>query len=210
MGYFSQLVNLRVPHAKISNFLSGSVLVCLALPSIAAAEEPQNTEVDCGSSEIRYVDDPTLTRQERLARMQQAFFDSVNRFEACELSSQSSASGGDNAGDAGSGAEDGTGASENAAAASQAMQGTEEEAETFPDSPSGQGSVDEETEIPPGQNTASASADNGAIPEDIPQANNDDAVAAQIRIAAENETDPDIREKLWNEYRKYKGMQVVE
>lgn len=90
------------------------------------------------------------------------------------------------------------------------MQGTEEEAETFLDSPSGQGSVDEETEIPPGQNTAPASADNGAIPEDIPQANNDDAVAAQIRIAAENETDPDIREKLWNEYRKYKGMQVVE
>ena len=51
---------------------------------------------------------------------------------------------------------------------------------------------------------------NGAVPEDIPPADNDSAFEAQIRIAAENETDPEIREKLWNEYRKYKGLAVKE
>jgi hypothetical protein len=48
----------------------------------------------------------------------------------------------------------------------------------------------------------------GASPEDIPAANNDDAVAAQIRLAAELEKDPIKKEKLWNEYRKYKGLPV--
>jgi hypothetical protein len=32
----------------------------------------------------------------------------------------------------------------------------------------------------------------------------DDIVARQLREAAENETDPDLKEKLWQEYRKYK------
>ena len=47
---------------------------------------------------------------------------------------------------------------------------------------------------------------NGKLPEDIPSARNDDALAAQIRYAAENETDPVKRKQLWNEYRKYKGL----
>ena len=44
----------------------------------------------------------------------------------------------------------------------------------------------------------------------LPSANNDDAIAAQIRLAAEAEQDPEIKKKLWNEYRKYKGMNIVE
>jgi hypothetical protein len=31
-------------------------------------------------------------------------------------------------------------------------------------------------------------------------------IAAQIRLAAEIEKDPIKKEKLWNEYRKYKGL----
>ena len=34
---------------------------------------------------------------------------------------------------------------------------------------------------------------------------NDDVVARQIREAAEKETDPVLKKKLWEEYRKYKG-----
>ena len=49
---------------------------------------------------------------------------------------------------------------------------------------------------------------NGALPEDIPDANNDDVVAAQIRLAAEIEKDPVKKERLWNEYRKYKGLPI--
>jgi hypothetical protein len=32
----------------------------------------------------------------------------------------------------------------------------------------------------------------------------DDIIARRLRRAAENETDPELREKLWDEYRDYK------
>ncbi|MBW2658313.1 MAG: hypothetical protein JRC87_01745 [Deltaproteobacteria bacterium] len=35
--------------------------------------------------------------------------------------------------------------------------------------------------------------------------NDDDIVAKQLREAAEQETDPEVKAKLWEEYRKYKG-----
>jgi hypothetical protein len=34
---------------------------------------------------------------------------------------------------------------------------------------------------------------------------NDDVVARQLREAAEKETDPELKKKLWEEYRKYKA-----
>ncbi|WP_143729310.1 hypothetical protein [Microbulbifer sp. GL-2] len=42
------------------------------------------------------------------------------------------------------------------------------------------------------------------VPADIPNGTDDDVVARQIREAATRETDPELREKLWEEYRKYK------
>jgi len=40
---------------------------------------------------------------------------------------------------------------------------------------------------------------------DVPEVDlNDDIVARQIREAAEKETDPELKEKLWEEYRNYK------
>ncbi|MEX2489107.1 MAG: hypothetical protein WD356_06205 [Pseudomonadales bacterium] len=41
-------------------------------------------------------------------------------------------------------------------------------------------------------------------PEDIPDGQDDDIVAQQLREAAMAETDPELREKLWEEYRRYK------
>ena len=46
----------------------------------------------------------------------------------------------------------------------------------------------------------------GGIPEDIDSGSDDDIVARQIREAALKEKDPVLREKLWNEYRKYKNQ----
>ncbi len=43
-------------------------------------------------------------------------------------------------------------------------------------------------------------------PADIPSGNDDDVVARQLREAALHEPDPELREKLWNEYRKYTGL----
>ena len=52
------------------------------------------------------------------------------------------------------------------------------------------------------QNTAKYPA-----PTDIPDGNNDDVVARQLREAAMREPDPAVRERLWDEYRKYTGIE---
>jgi hypothetical protein len=47
----------------------------------------------------------------------------------------------------------------------------------------------------------------GDIPEDIPaDGSGEDQVAQQIREAAMAESDPDIREALWDEYRRHTGI----
>ena len=43
------------------------------------------------------------------------------------------------------------------------------------------------------------------IPADIPDGSNDDVVARQLREAAQKETDPELKKKLWEEYRRYKA-----
>ena len=48
----------------------------------------------------------------------------------------------------------------------------------------------------------------GKTPKNIPSGNDDDVVARQLREAAEKEQDPELREKLWEEYRKYKKQQT--
>jgi hypothetical protein len=42
------------------------------------------------------------------------------------------------------------------------------------------------------------------VPADILDGRDDDIVARQLREAAMKETDPELRERLWEEYRKYK------
>jgi hypothetical protein len=44
------------------------------------------------------------------------------------------------------------------------------------------------------------------VPGDIPSGDDDDVVARQLREAAMREPDPELREKLWDEYRKYTGL----
>ena len=43
------------------------------------------------------------------------------------------------------------------------------------------------------------------VPEDVPSPQGDDIVAQQLREAAAAETDPELRAKLWDEYKKYKA-----
>ena len=58
----------------------------------------------------------------------------------------------------------------------------------------------------PGSNVKIVSTDNGKVPDNIPPADNDSVLEGQIRQAAINEKDPKTRNKLWKEYRKYKGL----
>jgi hypothetical protein len=45
---------------------------------------------------------------------------------------------------------------------------------------------------------------NGALGNVIPDGNDDDIVARRVRKAAEQETDPELKDKLWKEYVEYK------
>jgi hypothetical protein len=42
------------------------------------------------------------------------------------------------------------------------------------------------------------------VPPDVGSGDDDDIVARQLREAAMNEDDPELRERLWQEYRDYK------
>ena len=72
---------------------------------------------------------------------------------------------------------------------------------------------DDQAENTDGQQTSgpgSSSPGAGAVgkdtdqPPDIPDGSDDEIVARQLREAAEKETDPELKAKLWEEYRRYK------
>jgi len=48
-------------------------------------------------------------------------------------------------------------------------------------------------------------AEVASMPSDVADARDDDVVARQLREAAMDETDPVLKEKLWEEYRRYKA-----
>ncbi len=56
-----------------------------------------------------------------------------------------------------------------------------------------------------GMNRQGGVRNQGARPANIPSGDDDDVIAAQIREAAENEADPVLRERLWEEYISYKN-----
>lgn len=77
---------------------------------------------------------------------------------------------------------------------------------TRPDDPE---SDQTQAESPPGDEPvreAARTQGGGKVPEDIPPADNDSALEAQIRQAAIEETDPELKKRLWDEYRRYKGL----
>ncbi len=78
--------------------------------------------------------------------------------------------------------------------------------------PSGNG--DQQSGVPvgsfPSSSSSSQPAESFPPPEDIPSGRDDDVVARQLREAAMREPDPELREALWDEYRKYTGISEQE
>lgn len=228
------------------------LLVFIILPICAAAQGPIGDTIDCTDIRIDYIDDPNLTREERLILMDKALIEAINKFEHCQQqrameaaadSSNSENTGsGKNAGSSVQGTEgDGNIEQETAgetgdagaaisggmkSAASSSMTGTEpdpSETDTpvvaTEDSQAGETVGTQKTTGSESQGSEVGAKSKGGVktdfgvaaknrqtPDDIPDAKNDDALAAQIRYAAENEKDPEKRKQLWNEYRKYKGL----
>lgn len=200
-------LNARVrPSFAMANRLIALLLVCLfaVLAGMQQGFAGAVTEsIDCAEVAVDYVARPELTAAERLAEMEQAFFESVNHFELCNLAVPASANG---AAAGGMVSEDGTTVIESVASPS--VTGTEAEPIPPPDA-----ELEATTEVPEEATKATVAGSmktNGAIPEDIPNVDNDDVIAEQIRLAATIETDPAKQARLWNEYRKYKGLPIKE
>nr|VFJ69871.1 MAG: hypothetical protein BECKFW1821C_GA0114237_102024 [Candidatus Kentron sp. FW] len=205
---------------SVAVFCSVTLSVCLQ--PFAQAQDSIGSSIDCTNIEIPYSENADLTRAERLALMDQAFFGSLEQFDLCQSTrnnrNASGASGGGGGG--GSGASGGGGAGDASGAegsdntnetleslASSGISGTEEPRETpvaedIPDQGADPGHMERESpKYQTGRQTAG-----GELPDDIPSADNDDAFAAQVRYAAENERNPEKKARLWDEYRKYKGL----
>ena len=226
---------------------TATLIMIFAVGASAQTPEPrlltsEQEHDDCTDVSVDYVDDPMLTRQEKLALMDQALQKSLSTFERCQrkrlsrsagsaANSSAGGGGGGQPGDQEGGHEGGsastvsiqsaassdlageeTQSANTASATSQeplasAASGSIAGTETGPDpAPAVTEASDEYTA---GAETASNQLGNGQIPEDIPSADNDSVLEAQIRRAAMAEKDPEIRAKLWNEYRKYKGLPEV-
>lgn len=186
-----------------------------------------SSAVDCTEITINYTLDGTLTREEAISRMDQAFFESLNQFDACHTSLSNSASASGNAGGAGgaagagqgaSGDGDGSGGSGGSASmagasrsvASPNLSGTDKAVSdsSITATAKTQASIVSKAmdKLHVKGKTGDLPVGSGKIPEDIPSADNDSVLEAQIRQAAMNETDPATKERLWREYRKYKGL----
>lgn len=204
--------------AGLGLFLLASSLIG---PPVMAGPE-LGSGLDCTSVELDFKDDPALTRQERLAQMDRALMESLERFELCEGLKRTSQTNGQGAG---AGAQNGL---------QNGLEGAESSIDSIGASDvSGENDSPEYSQTPaqendparaegdisdysvwsdPDENASSqnqqdiSQKESGRVPEDIPDAANDDVLAQQIRRAAENEPDPEKRAKLWDEYRKYKGL----
>jgi hypothetical protein len=179
---------------------------------------------DCTEINISYKLDGNLTREEAISKMDEAFYESLSKFDACQMSQSGAAgsasassggpggAGGSDGSDGSDGSEGSGGVSSNSArsVASPDLSGTstsitdDSSTTTTPKEgniPTAVSAKGRERKIQRGVQTGS-----GKPPEDIPSADNDSVLEAQIRQAAMNETDPETKKKLWNEYRKYKGL----
>ena len=175
------------------------VFLCFAFLGCGAALAQNINSIDnCADSSVNYEDVSNLTRQEKIALMDRALLDSLNKYERCQNSRDqaSAASAADAANNAGG-----------SSTASSEMSGTTAAAESESNSQTNEKVAEESGQKK--QSRGNRVLGSGKIPDDIPPADNDSVLEEQIRQAAINETDPLIKEKLWNEYRKYKGLPVT-
>ncbi|WP_340151188.1 hypothetical protein [uncultured Sneathiella sp.] len=177
-----------------------AVSAFLALASASSASET-GSEQDCTEAGVDYKNSGGKTKDEIIAEMDQALFESLNKYDGCASQKKNNASSG---GGGGGGATGGSGGGSAMSSASSGIEGsepmpsqnkTEQQASTV---------EGEETKSPVKQQQDALP--NGKVPEDIPPADNDNILQKKIREAAMNEPDPVKRELLWEEYRKYKGL----
>ena len=181
--------------------------------------------IDCAEITVDYAQDPSLTPEEDLARMDEALNRSLNQFDACQIARMTNSTGGGEAsgGSGYGGSVGGDGSSSGlGSTASSDMAGSQKPSKALKPSerddsrqyenaglgpPASGGELEEGEPENASRKDDREAIENGKVPEDIPPADNDSVLEAQIRKAAMNEKDPEVRARLWDEYRKYKGIE---
>ncbi len=173
-----------------------------------SGEEKKKTETASRPSELTNVE----TTEERKEELDRELDSSLSEFDALILREQeilerrreeaAAAGGGGGAGTAEVGSGRGTGEGEgDGEDAGEEKEKTAEASGTggSKDDPEGEEVASEE-----GTPEESGEIPNGRVPSDVGDGRDDDIVARQLREAAMKEEDPELREKLWDEYRAYK------
>jgi hypothetical protein len=188
-------------------------------PAGTALPPAAGTETDCTKVTVDYADEPTHTREERIAAMDRALYRSLSKFDACQTAATTGGAAPAN-GAAGGGGSDGATGGGGVSTAASDISGTEAAPTPNPagranpelarTTPAGADADGKWTRPPePAPDPTPDAAANGKVPEDIPPGDNDSVLEAQIRQAAINETDPEVRARLWDEYRRYKGISTA-
>ncbi len=141
------------------------------------------------------------TEAERTKRMIEQLNGSLGEFDERLLTEQERVKSRAPRTDSAGGGSSGSGREENEAA--EGEKGEKEQAgkETGKERGKNRQTSSRETGTP----TQSPSSKKSTAPKDIPDGRNDDVVARQLREAAEKESDPELKKKLWDEYRRYKS-----
>jgi len=192
-----------------------AVLAILFLPLVASGQQSSSEQAKKKSETASPPSDLTKveTSEERREDLDNELDSSLSEFDALILREQeileqrreaeAAAGGGGGAGTAeaggGEGGDEGAEGGDETEAASEAR-GTG----GSPDDPSGEEVGEEEGARPEGSEAEAGEVSNGRIPPDVGDGSDDDIVAGQLREAAMKEEDPELREKLWDEYRAYK------
>jgi len=201
------------------------LLAVVFLPLLASAQESGSGEVKkkdetaSPPSELTSVE----TSEERRKGLDRKLDSSLSEFDALLLREQeileqrreaaAAAGGGAGAGTAevGGGSGGAEGGGEDAEGGEDGEGGGQSPSTSEPrgtgassDDPSGEEVTADEGARPEGSGAETGDVSNGRIPPDVGDGRDDDIVARQLREAAMKEEDPELREKLWDEYRAYK------
>lgn len=162
--------------------------------------ETESTEVETTAKMIDELNGSLGEFDERLLREQDRIKEKKPRTESDSSSSGGGASGGQGDAAADSDGEEGP-----------QGQASEEKTASGPGSADRTGSTEEGQ---PGSSNEkgilgkSSQGKKSSAPADIPDGSNDDVIARQLREAAEKEKDPELKKKLWDEYRRYKSGEL--
>lgn len=186
-----------------------SIMVLSLMLQEGSSQQPKVTEkLEINCKTIKNASKPSQveTADEKAARHAADFEKALMQMDKClnKVAVSASGAGGGGAGSNGSSG-DGSGSG---ASAPGALQGTDQEATQSADSNGAPNDMDPR----PNNQTAPAPSKNSIpdTPADIPSKANDDVVAQQLRELAEQEPDPELKKKYWNQYRKYKGLKEID